>query len=84
MGHQDRLQKAVDRNYEAFRKQLPGLLETNQGQFALLHHGEIIKFFDTVREAVLYGQDNFDDDLYSVQEVTDTACDLGWFSHAVD
>ena len=83
MGHQDRLQKAVDQNYEVFRKQLPGLLETNQGQFALLHHGEIIKFFDTVQEAVLYGQDNFDDDLYSVQEVTDTASDLGWFSHAV-
>lgn len=77
------IQNAVDKNYAAFRKQLPTLLETHLGQFALLRDELIIDFFGTAREAVVYAQSNFDDDLYSVQEVTDTAIDLGWFSHAV-
>ncbi len=77
------IQNAVDKNYAAFRKQLPRLLETHPGQFALLRDEQIIDFFGTAREAAAYAQSNFDDELYSVQEVTDTAIDLGWFSHAV-
>ncbi|MCY4486521.1 MAG: hypothetical protein OXF11_05315 [Deltaproteobacteria bacterium] len=77
------IQNVVDKNYAAFRKQLPTLLATHQGQFALLRDEQIIDFFGTATEAAAYAQSNFDDDLYSVQEVTDTAIDLGWFSHAV-
>lgn len=81
--HYKERQKAVDSNYEAFCELLPELLDTHRDQFALLRNGEIIGFFKSVREAIQHGQSNFDDGLYSVQEVTDTAVDLGWFSHAV-
>ena len=77
------IQNAVDKNYQAFRKQLPTLLGTHPGQFALLRDERIVDFFGTAQEAAAYAQSNFDDELYSVQEVTDTAVDLGWFSHAV-
>ena len=77
------VQDAVDRNYEAFCKRLPELLKTNAGQFALLRNEEIIEFFTSAREAAQHGRRTFDDDLFSVQEVTDETVDLGWFSHVV-
>lgn len=75
------IQAVVDRNYEAFNKQLPELLKTHQGQFALLRNEEIEGFFPSAREAAQHGEHTFDDGLFSVQEVTDDAVDLGWFSH---
>ena len=84
MTDRDRIQEAVDRNYEAFCTLLPELLETHQGRFALLHHGEIVNFFDTLQKAVQHGETSFTDGLYSVQEVMDATTDLGWFSHVVD
>ncbi len=84
MANRDKIQKAVDRNYEAFRALLPELLGTHRGQFALMYHGEIVDFFDTLEKAVHHGESSFTDGLYSVQEVTDATTDLGWFSHVVD
>lgn len=75
------IQAVVDRNYEAFNKQLPELLKTRQGQFALLRNEQIEGFFPSAGEAAQHGERTFDDGLFSVQEVTDEAVDLGWFSH---
>ena len=77
------VQEAVDKNYNAFITQLPELLKTHPGQFALLRHTEIVEFFDSAREAGLHGERTFDDGLFSVQEVTEETVDLGWFSHVV-
>ncbi len=78
-----RIQETVDANYEAFNKRLPELLKTNPGQFALLRDEEIIEFFSSAREAAQHGERTFGDGLFSVQEVTGEAVDLGWFSHVV-
>ncbi len=78
-----KIQETVDANYEAFSKRLPELLKTNPGQFALLRDQEIVEFFSSAREAAQHGERTFDDGLFSVQEVTDEAVDLGWFSHVV-
>jgi hypothetical protein len=44
---------------------------------------QIIEFFDTARDAYVAGQRFFNQDrLFSVQEVTETPVDLGFFSHA--
>ena len=79
----DRMQEAVDANYAAFSKRLPELLETKPGQFALLRDEKIIDFFPSARMAAQHGERTFYDGLFSVQEVTDEAVDLGWFSHVV-
>ena len=77
------LQDEVRRNFEVFQKLLPDLLETDRGKFALMRHTKIIQTFDTVRDAVVYGQKEFDDGLFSVQEISDRVVDLGFYSYAL-
>lgn len=76
-------QEQVDKNYQAFKMALAGLLEKHKGKFALMHDGEIIEFFDTPRDAYVTGQRLYSDLEFSVQEITANAVDLGFFSYAV-
>lgn len=73
----------VERNYQAFLQQLSSLLATHKGKFSLMRDGNVVEFFDTARDAYIAGQRLFQDRLFSVQEVTDTPVDLGFYSHAV-
>ena len=73
----------IRQNYEAFMAQLPRLVLTQRGKFALMHDGEIIEYFDTVRDAYIAGQQLYSDKLFSVQEIRETPVDLGFFSHAM-
>lgn len=79
----DKRQDAVERNYQAFVALLPELIKSHHGKFALMHDGEVVEFFDSARDAMVYGQKEFSDGLFSVQEVTSISVDLGYFSHAV-
>jgi len=74
--------EAIRKNYEAFAKLLPELMNTHAGKFALMRDGKVVDFFDTARDAMVHGTRTFTDGLFSVQEVSQTAVDLGWFSHA--
>lgn len=76
-------QEIVDQNFEAFQKELPQLLQAHRGKYALLRDGKTVEFFDSMRDALIYGRDNYPDERYSVQKVTDTPEDLGYFSHAL-
>ncbi len=80
---QEELQKQIQANYSAFQQRLPDLLPTHRGKFALMRNGDIVEFFDTARDAFLFGQKLYPDGLFSVQEVIDSPVDLGFFSHAV-
>jgi hypothetical protein len=73
----------VKRNYEAFVKVLPTVIATHRGKFALLHDAKIVEYFDTAADAYRAGQQLFPDRTFSIQEVTDTPVDLGFFSHAL-
>jgi hypothetical protein len=73
----------VKRNYEAFRQKLPELLQTHRGKFALMHAAEIAEFFDTAGDAYKVGTKNYGAGNFSIQEVTDSSVDLGFFTHAV-
>ena len=73
----------IRQNYEAFMIQLPQLVLTQRGKFALMYNKEIIEFFDTARDAYIAGQKLFPDQVFSVQEVRETPVDLGFFSHAL-
>ncbi len=83
MSDVDQRQKAIDDNFEAFRRQLPDLLKTHAGKFALLREGGIVEYFDTARDAMIYGSKEYADGLFSIQEVTDRSANLGYFSHAL-
>jgi len=72
----------VDRNYDAFSRQLATYLAQHRDDYALMRGGEVIGFFKTVREALTEAGRRFPDGIYSLQEVTDEPIDLGIFSHA--
>jgi hypothetical protein len=77
-------QEQVKTNYTAFKKMLDKIIVEHRGQFALMHDGEIISYFDTSKDAFTAGQllygCIYEQGRYSVQEVTDKVINLGWFS----
>jgi hypothetical protein len=76
-------QEEIDRNLEFFLKKLPEFLETQSGKFALIRNQEVFGFYETVIDAQAVGESLFPDGLFSVQKVTDSSIDLGFFSHAM-
>lgn len=77
------LEDEIDRNLEAFKAQLPALLEQHKGRYALLRHQEIVGVYDTIRDAQLTGRTFYEDGLFSIQKVTAEPVNLGFFSYAV-
>ncbi len=77
------IQTEVDRNYEAFQKLLPELIAEHNGRFALMRGEKVEQIFDSVHDAVVFAKDKYDDDLFSVQEITERIVDMGFFSHTI-
>jgi len=48
-----------------------------------MRHQEIIGFYDTVIDAQMTGTKFFKDGIFSVQQVSDMAIELGFYSHAM-
>jgi hypothetical protein len=76
-------QKEIDQNLDYFLKELPQILADHSGKYALLRHQKIIAYYDTVSDAVSAGNQSYSDKLFSVQQVTQSGTDLGYFSHAM-
>lgn len=74
----------VDRNFDAFEALLRTILVDHRGEFALMRGGLVLSYFSSEPAALAAGRRQFDDGLFSVQEVTDRPVDLGFFSHAVN
>jgi hypothetical protein len=73
----------VDKNFEAFQALLPTILPTYQDKFALMKDGEVVGFYSTLEDAYMTANQFLRDQPFSVQRVTETPVDLGFFSHAV-
>jgi len=76
-------QQEIDDNFEFFRQKLPDLLKDHRNRYVLLRDKKIVGIYDTVRDAQTTAENFYKDGLYSIQQVTDVAIDLGYFSHAV-
>jgi hypothetical protein len=76
-------QKEIDENLEYFLKELPQLLPEYNGKYALLRHRKIVAYYDTISDAVSAGNQSYSDQLFSVQQVIQSATDLGYYSYAV-
>ena len=79
----ERKEKEVKRNYEAFVKMLPSLIEGHRGRHALMKDGKVIGIYSTVQDAVQTGELFCEDGVFSVQEITGQCADLGFYSHVV-
>ncbi|WP_439544987.1 hypothetical protein [Sandarakinorhabdus sp.] len=78
----DAQRREVDQNYDRFQRILGSILAEHEGQIALMRHGEIVGFFDHVRDALNCARSRFSDGIFSLQDVTREPIDLGIFSHA--
>lgn len=74
---------AIKENYEAFSRLLPTVLNKHAGQYALMRDCKIIEYFDTAKDAFLAGKGLYHDNLFSVQEITNSVVNLGYYSYAV-
>ena len=77
------IQEEVDRNYEAFIKELPNILRDHRGKYALMKDGKILNYFSTAADARMAAEAFISDGLFSIQQVTDTPIDLGYFNYAI-
>ncbi len=75
-------ERTLAENYQAFEKLLPELVKSACGKFALMHDRKLVDLFDSAGEALAAGRRTFDDDLFSVQKVEESAINLGFFSYA--
>lgn len=76
-------QEEVDRNFDAFMKELPSLLLTRRGQFAVLRDEKVTGFYDTIRDAHTAASQLYPDGLFSIQQITNSVGDLEFYSHAM-
>jgi len=79
----ERIREQVDKNFEAFQALLPTILPIYQDKFALMKDGEVVGFYSTLEDAYMTANQFLRDQPFSVQRVTETPVDLGFFSHAV-
>jgi hypothetical protein len=78
-----KVQAEVDQNYEEFKKMLPTLLAAHRDQFALMKDGKILGYYSTAQDAAQAAEAFIKDGIFSIQEITDNAINLGFFTHAV-
>ena len=76
-------QQEVEKNFDFFMSVMPEYTESHGGRYALLRHKKIIDFYDTIRDAYTTGERNYNDGLFSIQQVNPRPVDLGAYSHAV-
>jgi hypothetical protein len=71
----------VDRNFDFFQTVVPTLMKEHAGKHAIVRHQKVDSFYDSSATALIEGYKKFPDGLFSVQTVTITPVDLGFFSH---
>jgi len=61
----------IDKNYQAFKALLPGLMKTDFGRWAVMKDEKLIITMDTPRDAYIFATSQYGDEPYSIQEITD-------------
>lgn len=81
---QSRKQKEqVELNFKVFAKKLPELIKVQMNKYALMRDGEIIEIYNSWEDAYKTGLRFYEDELFSIQKITNSSVDLGFFSHAL-
>ena len=70
----------IERNFKAISAQMDALMPLHAQKYALMRGGEVIEFYACWEDAYKTGKRFFDDGQFSVQQVTKTPVDLGYFS----
>lgn len=73
----------VSANFEYFKSKLPELTRTHPKKFVLLHHKQIISFFESENDAFNIGMRDYGEGCFSIQQVTDSRIELGYQSYVI-
>ena len=76
------IENEVDQNFQYFQGIVADLMLSHAGQHAIIRHQEIVGYAVSATDAVTEGYRRFSDGLFSVQLITQTPLDLGFYSHA--
>ena len=76
----DKLRAEIDQNFIEFTKNIDTFMTRHQNKYALMRDGRVESFFLTWQDAFNTGNLLFDDKIFSIQRVTKTPVDLGFFS----
>jgi len=80
----DERREQIERNFEAFSQRINEYIPIHANKYALMHDGEVVEFYSGWEDAYKTGMLLYKDDkLFSIQQVTKTPVDLGFFSHVV-
>jgi len=82
-GQSASIQEEIEKNLAFFLTELPNIPSASKGKIALLRHQQIVGYYDTVPDAINAGAQLYSDGLFSIQQVTDAAINLGFFSYAM-
>ena len=77
-------QQEVDANFRSFERLLKegNIPPEKYNTYALMRNEEIVGYYDTWHDAEQAGSLAYADRTFSVQEVTQSTFDLGYYSHA--
>ena len=74
---------ALEKNFQAMSEKMDQYMSIYANKYALMRDGKVVEFYSSWEDAFKTGSLLYNDDLFSVQQVTKTPVDLGFFSHAV-
>lgn len=80
----DKKRDELEKNFQAMSERMNEYIQIHANKYALMRDGEVVEFYNTWEDAYKTGMKFFKDEMFSVQQVTKTPVDLGFFSHAVD
>ena len=82
MSSSDKLAE-IDSNLERFLELLPTLVKAHHDKYVLMRHQQVVDYFPTAVDAQIAGNQQFEDQIFSIQQVRETAEELGRYSYAV-
>jgi hypothetical protein len=77
------IQEEVDRNFESFQEMLPTIIRDHRGKHALMKDRKILGYYSSANDASIAASTFIKDGLFSIQHVTDSSINLGFFNYAV-
>ena len=73
-------QQEVDANYAVMQEKITDIIADHEGQYALMKDKQIVEFFDSWEDAIKYGNNQYDNGIFSVQKVSNEVVSLGMLS----
>ena len=77
----NKIHREVDTNYDFFLEYLKNhkkVQQEHKGEYALIRHQEIIGFFQDDYEAIKWGQEQYPDHMFSIQDVDNKPYKIGY------